>query len=87
MALFTNLPPGSATHREMEPEAWAWTSTEELLALQAELLDAIGRVLMAANSPKGTKLPKPIDIQRPGSQRKQGTTVEDLLKNARRVEQ
>lgn len=52
----------------MDPEGWSWDTRAELLAAVAELVDYGNRLFLQANSKKGTKPPKPIQIARPGRQ-------------------
>jgi hypothetical protein len=60
-ALIEGLPP-SAMFWRREP---GWGTTEELLALNAEVTHAAVRVLLAAFSRKGASLPKPLRVPRP----------------------
>lgn len=67
LALTRGLPPDSALARSINPEAAAWGNTEELLAVLAELIDHGNRLLFSVNRGKGTRIPEPIKIRRPGS--------------------
>jgi hypothetical protein len=60
-ALIEGLPP-SAMFWRREP---GWGTTEELLALNAEVTHSAIRVLLAAFSKKGSSLPKPLHVPRP----------------------
>lgn len=44
----------------------SWTNTDELLAMLIEVVDRGDRWFFQANSEKGTELPEPIVITRPG---------------------
>lgn len=59
------LPPGSPLHRSADPEGASWSTTDELIALVAELVDLSNRLFVQANSKKGAPAPKPIEIRRP----------------------
>lgn len=52
-----------AIHEEVE--AARWGQLEELLALNTEILHSLYRLMFAANTKKGTRLPKPLRIPRP----------------------
>jgi hypothetical protein len=65
------LPPDSAVFREAN-ENWAWgtaegqwTTAEELLATLIEVVDQGNRLVIMANTKKGTRVPDPIEIPRP----------------------
>lgn len=45
--------------------AQRWGDTQELLAVLAELVHALIRVTVKANSPRGTQVPQPLHIKRP----------------------
>jgi hypothetical protein len=59
------LPSGSAVHKALDPDAWSWTNTEELLATLIEVVDLSNRLFIAAHKDKKTPLPKPLIIPRP----------------------
>jgi hypothetical protein len=83
-ALFYGLPPNrTATARHMDPESAGWSQESELLATVAELIDQGNRYFLSANVKKGTPLPRPISIRRPGdTKKKRGTTLGELLGKA-----
>lgn len=60
-ALIDGLPPDAMLWRRVP----GWGSTEELLALNAEVTHAVVRVLIAAFSKKGASVPKPLRVPRP----------------------
>ncbi len=68
--LIVHLPPDSAFVRTVTPrlpqKAAPWSTTEYLLALIAELVDANTRAFVSAYSKKGSTAPKPLKIDRPG---------------------
>lgn len=68
--LIVHLPPDSAFVRTVTPrlpqKAAPWSTTEYLLALIAELVDANTIAFVVAHSKKGKTPPKPIKIDRPG---------------------
>lgn len=72
--LIVHLPPDSAFVRTITPRlpqaAAPWSTTDYLLALIAELVDANTRAFVSAYSKKGSKQPKPIEIDRPGDEPK-----------------
>lgn len=76
------LTPTGAIFRSIRPDDWMWSSEHELLALNAELTDAMYRAFIRANSKEGSQQPKPIKIPRPGQsvERKRGTTLDELTK-------
>lgn len=78
-ALIRGLGPNTAFHRSLDPDGWAWSSAEELMALQAELLDAIARMTFLANAKPGTTPPKPLEVQRPNRPTTQKTTKGSTL--------
>jgi hypothetical protein len=53
-----------------------WSNTEELLAIACELIDQSNRLFFQANSKKGSKPPKPIEIRRPGRDDPSPTSAE-----------
>lgn len=75
------LPQGGAFHRSLRPESFGWTHTDELLAVLAELVDYSNRLFMLANTKKGTKLPDPLQINRPGEDPQKR---KDAAKNVKR---
>lgn len=65
----------------------SWSEERELLALNIEVLDSLRRAFLMANSKKGTKPPKPVQIPRPWQQEQEraaprGTRMRDLLRQA-----
>lgn len=73
------LPRDCAVGRSVSEELRAgWDSNEELLALNAELLDALNRNFLAANGVKRGQLPQPIKIRRPVQKPKRQATKDDL---------
>jgi hypothetical protein len=64
----------------------SWSEERELLALNIEVLDSLRRAFLMANSKKGTKPPKPIQIPRPWQEQERaaprGTRMRDLLRQA-----
>lgn len=71
LALLDGIPPGSALHRAVDPDGWAWTTTEELMASLIEVADFGNRWYIAAHidSKKGGKVPDAIRVPRPGERR------------------
>lgn len=65
VALVLWLPADGAFHRALNPEGWAWRSTEELLATLLELTDLGNRMYFQAHAKEGTLAPDPIEIRRP----------------------
>lgn len=65
VALVKGLSPRSAFMREVYSEGKDWGNTEELLSSIAELLDFGNRMQYQANSKKGSKVWKPLEIPRP----------------------
>jgi len=67
--LIVHLPPDSAFVRTITPRlpqaAAPWSTTDYLLALIAELIDANTIAFVIAHSKKGTTRPTPIKIDRP----------------------
>lgn len=63
--MIKQLPPGSPLHRATDPNGWSWGTTDELLAMLAELVDMGNRLFIQANSKKGSRQPKPLEITRP----------------------
>jgi len=78
VTLFLGLGPDSATFRAQKPESWFWSNEHELLAINAEITDAVYRALVAAHSDKNATQPKPLKIPRPGAKRQRGTTMGEL---------
>ena len=75
------LPPEAALWRSAGRD---WTTENELQALTIEMLDAFRRMYLQANSKKGTQLPPPITIPRPGDKakeraRRSGTTLKEMI--------
>lgn len=77
-ALFQALGPDSASFRAQHPDDWAWGNEHELLAVNAELTDALYRAFFRANSKTGASQPRPIKITRPTQPKRQGTTMDEL---------
>lgn len=61
------LPAEAAIYRDMDPEAAAWGTTQELLAELIEHIDAGNRLLFSVHRTKGQKMPAAVRIRRPGS--------------------
>lgn len=53
----------------LDPEGWSWGVAEYLLAAAVEQIDAGNRLFLMANVKKGTRIPEPVEIPRPGVQR------------------
>lgn len=66
-ALVNSLPRDSATVRALDPQfaGSGWDTQTELLATIAELVDQHSRLYIMANSKKGAKPPRAIQIPRP----------------------
>jgi hypothetical protein len=64
--LLHHLPRNSAVHREIDPDRWMWTESEELLALVAELVSEGNRLYIMAHAKRGARTPEPLHIPRPG---------------------
>ncbi len=78
-SLLTWLPADAALWRSMGS---AWSDEKELLAVNIEVLDALRRSFIIANSKKGAKIPDAVHIDRPGAKthvKKTGTTLEELM--------
>lgn len=71
-SLLESLPLDGALARSMDPERLGvgWTRLDDFLALLAELIDHGNRQNFAFNVKKGTKIPKPIFIPRPTSEKR-----------------
>jgi len=71
-ALVNGLPLDSALVRSYDPDRLGrgWDSKSELLAMIAELIDQSNRFFIAANSKRGTQLPRPLYIARPDDNRR-----------------
>lgn len=80
-AMVNALPIDSATVRAYDPEfaGRGWDTKTELLALIAEVVDQHQRLFYMANAKKGTPVPKPLHIPRPGeSLRQKPSSVEAM---------
>ncbi|MDF1596942.1 MAG: hypothetical protein P1T08_12760 [Acidimicrobiia bacterium] len=80
-SLLFGLPPGAAIYRDVAgtpPDQPPWGYTEELLAVIAELVHENIRVLVKANSKKGTRLPDPLRLPRPWTPPRRPATAHDL---------
>jgi hypothetical protein len=73
--LVRNLPPEAAVWRDVDPDAAPWDLTRQLLASLVELTHAGQLLFLQANSKKGTKIPKPLVIPRPGVEEPKRQTV------------
>jgi hypothetical protein len=86
LSLVQWLPPDAALWRSMGN---SWSTDQELLALNAELLDSLRRLYLQAHSKPGARLPDPLHIPRPGDretpQRPRGTTYKEMLRMGVRV--
>jgi hypothetical protein len=81
-SLLAGLPPDSSVIRSFEPERLGvgWGFQEELLASLAELVDQTNRLIFATNAKKGTRIPDPIFIPRPGPRpEKRNATADELM--------
>lgn len=67
MSLADGLPLDGAVARALAPDSVGvgWDAKTELLAVLAEQIDLNTRVLIMANSEKGSQAPRPIYIERP----------------------
>lgn len=85
VGLLTWLPAEAALWRSMKV---SWTEDRELAAIQIELLDALRRTYIVANSKKGARMPDPVRIPRPwdapreGSSRR-GTSLKELIRDTK----
>jgi hypothetical protein len=75
------LPLESRTARELGAEAPGdWTVADELLALAVESIEIANYLFLKVNTKKGTDLPKPMRIPRPGAEtgqaKEQSSTAE-----------
>lgn len=77
-ALVSGLPIESATARSYDPERLGvgWRIEHDLMSLVAELVDHSNRLLFAFNTKKGTRVPEPIFIPRPGQRRRKASPKE-----------
>lgn len=64
-ALILYLPPTSAVARIHQTAADRWTQDHELLATLITVVDAASLRLVKLFAKKGTKLPKPVHVDRP----------------------
>lgn len=64
--LLDGLPPDGKLARELRGDGWATGSTEYLLALLVEQVDALTRVTLRANGVK--KHLEPLHVPRPGEE-------------------
>jgi len=79
------LPPESTTARLLgAPKPGDWTNTEELLAATVNELRASRYLFVRAHVKKGTSVPEPTMIRRPGAvrgeDRKRPATAEELAR-------
>lgn len=62
----------------------AWSTEAELQATTLEVLDSLRLLYLQAHVKKGTRLPKPIEVNRPwrgaDKPRRNGTTLTELVK-------
>lgn len=80
-ALVAGLPPAGSLGRDLDPFlAAGWDSATELTAMVAELVDHSNRMYLMANSKKGTRLPPPLFIPRPGQPRRRRKPTKAELK-------
>lgn len=86
VALVEGIGPDSALARAIEPKTWIWSTEDELLAVVAEQVDRVARVLMAGFS-DGKVTPKPLKLTRPTlPESKKGITkteFRDMLRSKR----
>lgn len=75
------LPRESALVRALDPQGWSWGVSEYLLAAAVEQIDAGNRLFLMANVKKGTRIPEPVEIPRPGAE-KQKEEVERMATKA-----
>lgn len=78
-ALIKGIGPDSAVYRAAHPASWWWTPDLEMNAVMCELIDALDRHFIQANSESG-RAPKPIRISRPGQSPppEEGMTMDEL---------
>lgn len=77
--LVAALPVDSATAVALGAHTPGWSTTEELLALVAELVDTGNRYFYSANSKRGTRPPDPVRITRPNRRPRRVATSADLV--------
>lgn len=79
-ALVHGLGPDSALFRAVNPELARWSEEKELLAINAEVTDALHRSYIRAHSDKHDPQPKPIKITRPHriKEERRGTSLDEL---------
>lgn len=65
-ALIQGLPDTSALRRTVRGDHHGWGSNEELLALNVELTHALLITTLKIHSKKGSRVPPPLHIPRPG---------------------
>jgi hypothetical protein len=70
-SLVLGLPIDSASARSYDPERLGigWRLEHDLLTTIAELVDHSNRLAYGFNTKKGTRIPDPINIPRPGTKR------------------
>lgn len=80
-SLMRGLPLDGALARSLDPEraGIGWTRTHDFLALIAELVDGNTRLHFSVNTKKGTPLPEPLQIPRPGTTPKQRSSSPQAL--------
>lgn len=71
------LPMDSPLHRARDPEGIGsgWSMTNHLLALLAELSDTGNTLYLRKNARRGTRVPPPLVIPRPGREEADRTRV------------
>lgn len=80
-ALVRGLPLDGVTIRETELDGKSWSITDELLAIQAELIDHGNRMYYSAHAKNPGGVWKPLKITRPSDERppeRTISTVEDV---------
>lgn len=78
-SLLVWLPADAAVWRSAKT---SWSDEKELLAVNIEVVDALRRAFIVANSKKGSKEPEPVKIARPWHKvtpTKRGTSLTELL--------
>jgi hypothetical protein len=63
--LVAGLPRESALARALRPDLAAWSQTDELLALVAELIDHGNRLYFSAHTTARDTQPEPLRVRRP----------------------
>lgn len=75
IALLDGLPSNSAISRAIYPSTVNWSVSNELQALNIEMIDRLTRQMIALNTDKSG--PRPIRIPRPGA-RSEGTSLAEF---------